>query len=450
MSSRRGELNVVTETTAWISPESNAIETKARLSVKRWRPEGAESRSRRYASWLPCTICFLLHDGWGPPLRSTMNPEATTVLFVDDSPASRLWFERSMGDFFKVVTARCPAEALELLAQRPDDFAVLVTDHRMPESDGMKLLRAVKAQYRHLIRLLATAYIGLDLAVEAVNEGKVMRILEKPLDIETTRAALTEALTEYRHQALERVSRSRHLAALRETLGFVAHELNTPLATVRNSLSGLEARRLPDDRPGVASFEERTPGEISSLMHKLERRVEYCQTLISSFVKSARDAAPGATAPKMQAGALVKSLLQDFPFDDDERDWVKYVIEQDFELEGRRDLIYLVLCTITKNALLAMRDRPSPTLEIRVGGSSDGLGWPGFIRFTDNGCGIPPHVLEKLTHEPITTRGDDGTGMGVMFAHRVMESVGGGMTIESRDGVGTEVALLFHRAVKVS
>jgi two-component system response regulator PhcR len=139
---------------------------------------------------------------------------------------------------------------------------VLVTDYRMPERDGMKLLRAVQRDFRHVIRLLATAYAEKDVAIAAVNQGKVLRILEKPLDGEATREALREALACYRAQALERVVNEGRVAALREALGFLAHELNTPLATVRGyvELGGRRASARRRRAPGVAQFREDHPG----------------------------------------------------------------------------------------------------------------------------------------------------------------------------------------------
>ena len=157
--------------------------------------------------------------------------EAPAVLFVDDEPTSRKWFAREFGDEFRVQTAGGAEEALNILRERSQEFGVLVTDYRMPERDGMKLLRAVQRDYRHVVRLLATAYAEKDVAIAAVNQGKVLRILEKPLDGEATREALREALQLYRTQALERVVNEGRVAALREALGFLAHELNTPLAT---------------------------------------------------------------------------------------------------------------------------------------------------------------------------------------------------------------------------
>jgi two-component system, response regulator PhcR len=120
--------------------------------------------------------------------------EAPSVLFVDDEQTSRKWFAREFGDEFRVVTAGGAQEALDILGARSAEFGVLVTDYRMPERDGMKLLRAVQRDFRHVIRLLATAYAEKDVAIAAVNQGKVLRILEKPLDGDATREALREAL----------------------------------------------------------------------------------------------------------------------------------------------------------------------------------------------------------------------------------------------------------------
>ena len=54
------------------------------------------------------------------------------------------WFARTFGGEFNVVTAAGVGEALRVLGERGHEFAVLVTDYRMPERDGMKLLRAVQ------------------------------------------------------------------------------------------------------------------------------------------------------------------------------------------------------------------------------------------------------------------------------------------------------------------
>lgn len=375
--------------------------------------------------------------------------EARAILFVDDEATSRKWFAGTFSPEFTVVTASGVREALALLAERGHEFAVLVTDYRMPEQDGMNLLRAVQRDFRHLVRLLATAYAEKEVAIAAVNQGKVLRILEKPLDEGPTREALREALALHRSQALERALNEGRVAAMRETLGFLAHELNTPLATVRGYVNAVVTRHQPAAAgapPGTVQFVEDQPGQLLAALESAERRALYCQSLVSTFVQSARDAYPGAATQTVSAAGLVRSLLDEFPFEGDERSWVEGMVANDFVLPGRRDLLYLVLCTLTKNALLALRGTARPLLRIELGHEEPARGPArNWIRFIDNGPGIAPEVLARLTREPVTTRADSGgSGMGLMFCFRVMQSIGGAIEIHSEPGQGAAVWLYFE------
>ncbi len=375
--------------------------------------------------------------------------EPRAILFVDDEATSRKWFARAFGDEFTIVTADGVTQAMSILNQREHEFAVLVTDYRMPERDGMKLLRSVQREHRHLIRLLATAYAEKDVAIAAVNHGKVLRILEKPLDDTLTREALREALALHRAQSFERALNEGRVSALRETLGFLAHELNTPLGTIRGFVGSVSERYLPPgpDAPvGVAQFTEERPGQLAGALQRAGRAALYCQSLVSTFVQSARDAYPGALPQTVNASGLVAALLDEFPFEDNERTCVSSHIHTDFQLPGRRDLLYLVLCTVTKNALQALRGQASAQLRIEAGQDPAGTNSPArpWMRFVDNGPGIPADVLARLTQEPVTTRAESGgNGMGLMFCQRVMQAAGGAIHIESQVGHGTTVTLYF-------
>lgn len=374
------------------------------------------------------------------------------VLFVDDDKLTRLWFSRAFGEEFRIVTAGSSAEALLFLAERGVEFGVLVTDYRMPNEHGMDLLRTVQREHRHLIRILATAYAEKDVAIQAVNDAKVLRILEKPLDEDETRAALREAMAVYRAQAVERAMNSGRADALRDALGFIAHELNTPLATVRLCVSAIAARlrEVTSGAPaGELRIQEDQPGEIKDALARAESRALYCQSVISTFVQSTRDAHRAAGGPSMRAGQLLTTLLDSYPFEAAERLVVKSDVQQDFTLPGQRDLVYLVGSTILKNALEALKATPEPMVNIALGVDQpeDGprVGW---VRFDDNGPGIPPDVLARLTLAPVTTRADGTGGMGLLFTRRVMESLRGEVRVEPRPGGGTRVTLLFRAGVQ--
>src|SRR5690606_23108774 len=142
-------------------------------------------------------------------------------------------------------------------------------------------------QYPHVARLLVAAYADKDMAMSAVNQGHVEKSLEKPLDEALTRQSLRDALQASQERAPERCLIERRAATLRETLGFLAHEVTTPLATVQGYLSAMRERhRDPaEGDSGVAHIQEQKPGDVLFMIEAAQRRAEYAQSLVSTFVQ---------------------------------------------------------------------------------------------------------------------------------------------------------------------
>lgn len=378
---------------------------------------------------------------------------AHAILMVDDEPQACKWFARLYGDEFVVLTAGGVDEALALLTQRGHEVAVLLTDYAMPSRDGVALLSEARQQFPHVARLLVSAYADKDVAMSAVNQGHVEKILEKPLDEALTRQALREALQASQERARERALLDRRAATLRETLGFLAHEVTTPLATVQGYLSAMRDRHLDPQGGdnGVAHIQEQKPGDVLFMINAAQRRAEYAQSLVSTFVQTARDAYQPDSAPSLRASDLVQAVRDEYPFDNDEAQWLTSDLGADFVLPGRRDLLYLVLCTLVKNAMLALRPQPpaSPNVHVLLGREAPAPGLPvqAVIHVRDNGPGIPADVLGRLTHEPVTTRAaSGGSGMGLVFCRRVLTSLGGSIVVRSEAGRGATVSLYFPSA----
>ena len=375
------------------------------------------------------------------------------ILMVDDEAHACKWFARLYGNEFTVLTANSVDQAMALLAQKGHEVAVLLTDYAMPARDGVALLSAVRREYPHVARLLVSAYADKDMALSAVNQGQVEAILEKPLDEALTRQTLREALAASLQRGRQNALLERREAALRETLGFLAHEVASPLATVRGYLSAMRERHRdgPEGEGGLAYIAQQKPGDVLFMIEAAQRRAEYAQSLVSTFVQSARDASLGDASASLRASELVAAVQQEYPFDAGEEAWLSTELDADFALPGRRDLLYLVLCTLVKNALMALRSHAAqmprePEVKIALTRAVPAPGLPEqpTICVRDNGPGIAPEVLKRLTLEPVTTRGEcGGSGMGLLFCRRVMNALGGTIEVRSEVGLGTEVLLYF-------
>jgi two-component system response regulator PhcR len=380
----------------------------------------------------------------GLPAPGHLSPLAHAVLLVDDEPQALKWFARRYGDEFDVRIAASVPQALELLALQGHEVAVLLTDYRMPGRDGVALLAEVRARHPLVSRLLMSAYADKDVAMAAVNQGHVGQILEKPLDELLTRRALRDARAACQQRLREQALLQQRDEALRETLGFLAHEVGTPLATVSGYLHAMRERQQAPvcGNSDLACLTQRRPGEIGAMLDAALRRTDYAQSLVATFVRTARDAYHADGSASGLASDLVRSVREGYPFDGDEARWLVCEMLQDFALPGQRDLLYLVLCTLVKNALLALHAAlpAEPRIRIVVAGT------PGraVIEVADNGPGIAPEVLARLTREPVTTRSaSGGSGMGLVFCQRVMSSVGGTVEVRSPSGGGAAVRLHF-------
>jgi DNA-binding NtrC family response regulator len=114
------------------------------------------------------------------------------VLIVDDEKNMRWVLGQSLsGDGFEVAEAADGNEALAAVAaQEPD---VMVLDHRMPDKDGMEVLRTLRSKGSTFPIIMLTAHGNVALAVEAMKAG-ASEYLTKPFDLEELKLAIDKAL----------------------------------------------------------------------------------------------------------------------------------------------------------------------------------------------------------------------------------------------------------------
>lgn len=147
-----------------------------------------------------------------------------TVLFVDDEEnilraVSRLF----MDEPYQVVTASSGARGLELLAATPD-VALIVSDQRMPEMDGVEFLERSREIAPEAVRMVLTGYADMTATIDAINRGGANRYLTKPWEDDALVHAVREAVHTYR------LSReNRRLLALVEKQNLELQEWNRGL-----------------------------------------------------------------------------------------------------------------------------------------------------------------------------------------------------------------------------
>jgi two-component system response regulator PhcR len=358
------------------------------------------------------------------------SPNAATLLYVDDEEMARKYFDRTFGGSYAVLTAASADAAIALLREKAGQIGIIITDYRMPGKSGADLLRLVAVEFPQVVRILVTAYAEREVLLDTVNSGEVFRILEKPLDA----ALLGETLVQAEDLLRMRNARNLKLQAIEETVAFLAHELNTPLAAIINYSSGMQ-QRLQND-----SVSPRQQAELRSASAAVDDNARYCLSLLSSFIESVKDAGGTPSRPGVtSARQIVTSLLDAYPLKPGERDMILVEVDGDFTIDSLPDCVALVLSSLLGNALRALRGWSSPAITFTVSGRDTP-----FIRITDNGPGIPREVMDRLFVDPVTTHADSGAnGLGMIFCKRIMQAFNGEIEVRSVQGLFTAITLSF-------
>jgi len=155
------------------------------------------------------------------------------ILIVDDEKNLLAGLERQLRGMFNIVTADSGLNGLRAL-QENGPFAVIVSDMRMPEMNGIQFLVKASELYPDTVRMMLTGNADLETAMHAVNEGNIFRFLTKPCQKAMMEWALVDGIKQYRLIMVERDLLENTLKGSVQVLTSIL-ELVNPLAFSRTS-----------------------------------------------------------------------------------------------------------------------------------------------------------------------------------------------------------------------
>ncbi len=133
---------------------------------------------------------FALEKGSG-------QPQKIKILLVDDEENVLQALKRLLRkEKVEVSTTTSPEKALQLL--KTNQYAVIVSDQRMPTSTGTQLMQFAQKISPDTVRIILTGYADVQAAIEAINKGAVSRFLAKPWNDIELRLAIRQAIAQYK------------------------------------------------------------------------------------------------------------------------------------------------------------------------------------------------------------------------------------------------------------
>jgi len=230
------------------------------------------------------------------------------------------------------------------------------------------------------------------------------------------------------------------LASLGQLIGGIAHNLKTPIMSISGGIEALKDLTIEyRDSVGDKSVNDQDHSEIArEMLSWLDKMKPYCSYMsdVISAVKGQAVQMNASTSVKFTVDELVKRV--DLLLKHELKKYhcllnTESSIDMSTEIKGEVNNLVQVFDNIIINAMQSY-EGINGTIDLKIVRSGDNV----EFTFRDYGKGIPKHVADRLFKEMITTKGKNGTGLGLYMSYSTIKGrFGGNMSFTSKEGYGT-------------
>jgi signal transduction histidine kinase len=370
----------------------------------------------------------------------TVSSELPNVLVIDDEMGPRESLRMLLKPNYQVHTADSVEAGIRLLREKQPE--AVITDIRMPGTNGIDGLRRIREIDPHVAVIMLTGFGALETAQEALRLG-ANDYINKPFDahemrdvisrnVERTRVYRTgecaaSEIKELNNRLLKELAQKERLASLGQASAEFVHDLGNPLTIVWGYVQ-LLAKRLEQNENGPSEG----PNSAKELQI-IEQNVRLCRELLTMW--QSYGSVEAAPHQPISASGILREVLKG----------ARSIAVQSEVLLNAQDCadecmflgdavqIQRAIQNVIINAVQAAAERKG---SVTVGCSREDFYVD--LRIEDTGYGITPSDMENIFEPYFTTKqGKSGTGLGLYITKKVIEDHNGSIRVESTPQIGT-------------
>ena len=231
------------------------------------------------------------------------------------------------------------------------------------------------------------------------------------------------------------------LASLGQMIGGIAHNLKTPIMSISGAAEGLKDLTKEYDisigDPTVTNEDHHAiVKDMNEWIEKIQTHTSYMSDVITA-VKGQAVAFSESTSETFTISELLthidvlmrhelKNALIELN--------TSILVPDSLTIKGNINSLVQVINNIISNAIQAYNGQTNKNIDFIIKVKNNDI----IFTIQDYGCGMPQKVQDKLFKEMITTKGKNGTGLGLFMSYsNIRAHFNGNMTFESKEGKGT-------------
>jgi len=245
------------------------------------------------------------------------------------------------------------------------------------------------------------------------------------------------------------LSRER-LASLGQMIGGIAHNLKTPIFSIAGAIEAIEElvqeynESIPDETVTVEDHKE-IADDMYDWTEKIQGYLSYMTDIITA-IQMQTSAGYGKTTDKFTLKELIKyiNILMKYELKQNLIDLeVNLRIPEETKIEGNINNLVQVLNNLISNAIQAYSNQEKEKkIILDIYDDKDDI----IIEVTDFAGGIPEEIKKKLFKEMVTTKGKNGSGLGLFISYTSIKTgFGGNLCFSTKEGVGTTFKIIIPK-----
>ena len=237
------------------------------------------------------------------------------------------------------------------------------------------------------------------------------------------------------------------LASLGQLIGGIAHNLKTPIMSISGAAEGLtdlvkEYEASVGDPEVTVQDHHDIAKDMKDWIEKIHSYTEYMSDIITAVkgqaVTMSEEQAVSFTLDELvkRVNILMKHELKNALVELN----VSMQVNEQTVLKGNINSLVQVINNMISNAIQAYDGKPDNKIDLILKKENNNI----IISVKDYGCGLPDEVQKKLFKEMITTKGKNGTGLGLFMSYSTIRAhFNGNMTFETEQGKGTTFNIIL-------